>query len=268
MDPCVRGKRKGCADKIRLGDRGPRSFGKEPSAALDQKAFYRPELVITTSHVSLEAVLAQLENRTSWESYLLARGEDPSRPQTRVFVDPRTGTVTNLLGAFPLIPGNGVGNKVTAAGLARALGRPIAAVDGPTVAAAVRRFVEERRSLLGIDTRQFGEARVTQISVDLWQISIPQTFGGVPVRDGRLAASISHGNLVVIGTEVWADVRQASTSRLSAEGALAAGFAYADGRAEEFSTQKKTPRGTHTITIVGTSGSLSHTTTVELVVNQ
>jgi len=34
------------------------------------------------------------------------------------------------------------------------------------------------------------------------------------------------------------------------------------------STQKKTPRGTHTITIVGSSGTLSHTTTVQLDVTQ
>jgi hypothetical protein len=206
---------------------------REPTVALDQKAFYQPELVISTSHVPLEAVLVQLRNRAAWETYLISRGEDPSRPLSPVFVDPRTGTVTNLLGAFPLIPGNGVGNHVTSAGLARTLGRPVAALDASTVAAAVRRFAEDRRSLLGIDTRQLGEARVTQINADLWQVSIPQSFGGVPVRDGRLAASISHGNLVVIGTEIWADVRQSSAPRLSADDALAAGFAYAEGRVAE-----------------------------------
>src|SRR5574341_1101837 len=105
---------------------------KEPTAALDQKAFFRPELVISTSNVPLESVLAQLPNRQAWEAYLQSRGEDPSRLRMPVFVDPRSGTVSNLVGPFPLIPGNGVGNRLTLAALVRSLGRPIARVDAGT----------------------------------------------------------------------------------------------------------------------------------------
>jgi hypothetical protein len=74
--------------------------------------------------------------------------------------------------------------------------------------------------------------RSVQVNPDLWQVSIEQTYNGIPVRHGRLAASISHGNLVVIGTETWGDVRGLSTAaKVSAADALTAGFNHAGGRA-------------------------------------
>jgi len=204
---------------------------KEPSAVLDHKASFRPELSISSAHVPLEAVLSQLPNRDLWEAYLSQRGEDPARPSTRVYVDPRSGAVTNLIGAFPLLPGSGVGNRVTLAQLSRRLRRPVAAVDEKAVADLVLRYVAEHRGLLGIDTSQLGEPRVARVGPELWHVSIGQRFRSIPVRDGRLAASINHGNLVVIGTETWGDVRIDHLPRVGAEEALAAGFAYADGRA-------------------------------------
>ena len=54
------------------------------------------------------------------------------------------------------------------------------------------------------------------------------------VRDARLAATVSHGNLVLLGTESWGDVRGLDVNAaVSAEQALDAGFAYADGRSPE-----------------------------------
>ena len=54
------------------------------------------------------------------------------------------------------------------------------------------------------------------------------------VRDARLLATVNHGNLVLLGTEYWGDVRGLSVKpTLSAAQALDAGFAYADGRAPE-----------------------------------
>src|SRR4029079_13066755 len=50
---------------------------------------------------------------------------------------------------------------------------------------------------------------------------------------GQLVAAISHGNLVVIGTESWGDVRIDLSPRVSAEEAMATGFAFADGRTVE-----------------------------------
>ena len=196
---------------------------KEASGPLDQKAFYRPELTISTSHVPLEEVLIQLPNRAAWEGFFIARLEDPGQPQTRVFLDPRSGAVTNLMDSVPLVPGTGEGNDLTAE----------VPVDATMVTKALRQFVETRRQLLGIDTAQLGPEKVTQVSPDLWQVSIPQVYRGVRVRDARLAATISRGNLVLVGTETWGDVKLDAKPRLTAEHALAAGFAYADGGSSE-----------------------------------
>jgi hypothetical protein len=102
------------------------------------------------------------------------------------------------------------------------------------VEAALRTHLQTRRELLGIDLAQLGDARVTKVNEDLWQVHIPQRYQGVVVRDGRLLATINHGNLVLLGTETWGDVRGLDAKpRLSASQALDAGFAYADGRFPE-----------------------------------
>jgi trimeric autotransporter adhesin len=207
---------------------------KDLAAFLDLKAFYRPDLSISTSNAPLGDVLLQLPNRGAWEEYLASRGEDPASPGTAAWIDPRSGAATNLLGPFPLIPGDGAGNRVTLADLSRVLGREVSSVDADVVAALVRRFATTHRAILGIDTAQLGTARATQVTPDLWQVSIPQTFQGVRVRDARLAASISHGNLVVVGTETWGDVRLADAApTIPAAQAEDAAFAYAEGRAVE-----------------------------------
>ena len=199
---------------------------KEPVRDLDFKAFFVPELSISSSHAKLEEVLAGLPNREAWVTFLAGGREGFANPaEVKVWIDPRSGTATNILGAYPLIPGRGVGNRLTL----RAGG-----VDAGVVAAAVRGFIGQHATLLGIDVAQLGEARITQINPDLWQVYIPQVYQGIPVRHGHLAASISHGNLVTIGTDTWGNVAGLPAQpELSAEEALHAGFAFVDGPAGE-----------------------------------
>lgn len=200
---------------------------KEPSAFLDHKAFGRPELSISGSHVPLEDILARLPNRRAW----MAFREDPRHSRLPAFVDPRSGALSNLIGAFPLLPGSGAGNRLTMADVSRRLGRSVMAIDERAVADLVLGFVQRHRELLAIDTRQLGSARTTQVTPVLWQVSIPQQVNGVPVREGRLAATLSHGNLVVIGTETWGNARVNVTPEIEPEMAIEAGFAYVEGRA-------------------------------------
>jgi trimeric autotransporter adhesin len=204
---------------------------KEGGSYLDQKEFAKPELVLGSSHEPLEQALPRLPNRAAWESYLADRQAAGLGP-VQAFVDPRSGGVTNLMPALPLIPGRGRGNGLTLEDMSARLGRPVRAVDAGVVADATLRFVADHRTLLGVDSQQLGAARAVQVTPDLWQVSIPQTYHGVPVRYGRLAASIDHGNLVVVGTETWGNVRGLSTvPKIDAAAAMAAGFAYAGGRA-------------------------------------
>ncbi|HWN41975.1 MAG TPA: endopeptidase [Thermoanaerobaculia bacterium] len=203
---------------------------KDSSSYLGQREFFKPELYISSSHQTLEEVLHVLPNRSAWEGFLEVR-ENAGQSAVKVFIDPRSGAATNLIGAFPLLPGDGVGNAVGLGELSAQLGRSVQAVDGQVVTDAVLGFVNDHQALLAIDNTQLGTARTDQVTADLWQISIPQTYKGIPVRDARLAGSISHGNLVVLGTEVWGNVRGLDPNpSLTAADALVAGFTYAGGR--------------------------------------
>ncbi|HWM93299.1 MAG TPA: endopeptidase [Thermoanaerobaculia bacterium] len=201
----------------------------DSSSYLGQKAFFKPELVISSSHQAVEETLSVLPNKTAWEGFLSAQQINGGSFQA--FVDPRSGAATNLIGSFPLLPGDGIGNAVTLGEVGAKLGRPVQALDSNVVADAVLGFVKQHSSLIAVDLAQLGDVRADQITDNLWQVSIPQTYHGIRVRDGRLAASISHGNLVVLGTETWGDVRglDPNPSVTSAD-ALVAGFTYAGGR--------------------------------------
>ena len=183
---------------------------REARTSLDQKAFFRPELYVSSSHVALEDVLVHLPTRAAWDEFLTARGETARSTPLAVFIDPRSGAVSGLTGAFPIIPGDGVGNRLVAPNGA--------APDEAAVTRAVRQWVDAHKAVLGIDVAQLGNARTTPVRPDLWQVSIPQEVNGVPVRDARLAATISHGNLVTIGTEMWGNVRRLDRARDEAPG--------------------------------------------------
>jgi trimeric autotransporter adhesin len=202
---------------------------KDSPSYLGQKEFFKPELYISTSHEPVEEALDKLPNKTVWESFQADR-ELSGKPPVRAYIDPRSGAATNLMGPFPLVPGRGVGNRVTLQELSLRTGRAVTKVDDKAVADAVLDFVKGHKALIGIDSAQLGALRTVQVSPDIWQVSIPQTYKGVPVRYGRLAATLNNGNLVLIGSETWGDVRGLSTKpKLTSAEALSAGFAYAGG---------------------------------------
>ncbi len=202
---------------------------KQPGAYLDDKEFSKPELYISSSHQPLEQALPLLPNQADWQAFLAARA-DAGEPAVRAFIDPRSGAAASVIGAFPLVPGNGAGNHLTLADIGNRLDHAVQSIDAGVVAEAALRFVADHRKLLAVDTAQLGEVRAVQVTPDLWQVSIPQVFEGIPVRFGRLAASISHGNLVVIGAETWGDVYGLDTKpTVEASRALEIGFEFAGG---------------------------------------
>ena len=70
---------------------------------------------------------------------------------------------------------------------------------------------------------KFGYAEVNE---DLWQVSFPQEVSGVPVRGGRLLATISHGNIVLLGTETWGNVHVDTSPTIAADEAVKIGETY------------------------------------------
>ncbi|NMO18103.1 hypothetical protein HPC49_19240 [Pyxidicoccus fallax] len=193
-----------------------------PSArsALASQAFFKPELSIPSSQLPLDEALPRMGRpaATAWEDFFARNGRD-----FRVYVDPTTGTATNIMGAVPLIPGDGVGNKLTLEELRKQLGRSVSRVDAAVVAERVVQFIQAHHAALGVDVRQLGEPRVEQVTEHLWQVSIPQQHEGIPVRHGRLAATLSHGNLVLLGTESWSNVRLAPLPLVPADQAMLTG---------------------------------------------
>src|SRR5262249_5094090 len=153
---------------------------------------FKPELTISSSSVALDNIKDELVNRSAWDAFLQDRAGYAT--DVIVYVDPRSGSAVNIMGAYPLIPGTGFGNHVTLESLSRSIGRPVASVDEDAVGRAVMGFVRSHADVLGIDATQLGRPKATQVTPDLWQVHVPQQVRGIGVRYGRLMASISHGN--------------------------------------------------------------------------
>ncbi len=215
---------------------------KEPKASrtdLDAREFYRPDLRLSTSHVPFEAVENQLANRAAWTRFLAEHGATTGTDGTgtnapaglRAWFDPRSGTPVNILGAIPLLPGRGAGNDVTLERVAGLLGRPVAevALTPDVVGELLRRFVVRNADVFAIDPDQLGAVTAERVSDELWNVNVRQELGGIPVRWGRISATINNGNLVTIGTETWGDARVSTTPSIDIETALKAGFGHAGG---------------------------------------
>ncbi|WP_224361763.1 endopeptidase [Hyalangium versicolor] len=190
---------------------------------LSSKAFFKPELSLPITNTPLEEVQPQLSTlgTSAWNDFFKRNGKD-----FHVYVDPRTGTATAIQGVIPLIPGDGVGNTVTLNSMRQQLGRAVSQVNEAVVGDLIVKFIAENAAAIGVDPLQLGEPRVTQVTETLWQVHIPQQLNGVPVRDARVAAVISHGNLILLGTEAWAQPKVATKPAMTAQQAMASAGDY------------------------------------------
>ena len=198
---------------------------KKNPGPLEDREFFKPELYISTSHVGLEDVSVQLANRNEWDSFLGKNGLN-----FQIFLDPRSGTPSNVIGAIPMIPGNGFNNTLQKADLSNKLGRPINNVTAKVVGELMRGFLKENQAAFQIDLLQLGKVRAVQVSEDLWHINFPQVVNGITVREGRVSATINHGNLVTMGTEGWGNVKIDTKPKITSAAALEIGFKYVDGK--------------------------------------
>lgn len=201
---------------------------KRPDTDLSQKKFFRPEFYIGNSSVHYDpASLKTLPNGNALESFLARHGTG-----FELYFDARSGTPVNIIGRIPLLPGAGAGNQLKLRDVSGKLGRSVNKIDSRTVADLFQMFVTENQSVYGIDLRQMGQIKTTQINDYLWHVHVPQEINGIPVRYGRLTGTINHGNLILSGTENWGNVRIDTTPRIATHDAMRIGFQYAGGKFE------------------------------------
>jgi subtilisin-like proprotein convertase family protein len=206
---------------------------KADSNNLTAKEFFKPELRISSSNVPLDHGFESLANKSAWTEFAARYG------QPQVYLDPRSGAAASISTRVPLIPGNGVGNSLKISDVSSALGRKVGQIDPQIVGDLVHKFVVGNSLAIGIHAGQLGAVRAAQITDTLWNVSIPQVVNGVPVRYGHLIAVINNGNLVLLGTETWGNVRIPTTPKIDEAEALEFGFAFAGGRSADDSMWKK-----------------------------
>ncbi len=137
------------------------------------------------------------------------------------FYDVRGGRWGTLLPAAPVVPGTGVGNRLTWQGLG--LGAPTGdAAYKDAVWQAFRGYLAAHRAQLGIDAAELGPPSIGSYdNGGLVHINVDRVVNGVPVRRSFVKATINHGNLVLYGTQSWGAVDVSTTPRLSASQAQA-----------------------------------------------
>lgn len=205
-----------------------------PRPALDTKEFSKPDLTISSSNVALTTLQESLPNRAAWDRFRDAHGAD-----VHIYLDPRSGIPSGISLSVPTIPGSGVGNRLRPEDVERAVGREIDKIDGAVVAALVRGFLVRNREAFALDPSQLGAGIAEKVADHLWQVSFPQVVNGVPVRWSRVAATLNHGNLVLIGSETWGNVRIDTKPTIDAQQALELGFAFAGGKGAKDDLWKK-----------------------------
>ncbi len=194
------------------------------TATQSEKMFRQPELEVSFASLPLDKIRHQLPHG---HAQAVERFTGKHGPEFHFHIDPRSGIPTAVVGHIPLIPGPGRNNRLKAEEISRALGRPAASMDADTVSSLMKQFILENRDLMNMDGSQLGKVQAARVGEQLWQVQANQEVNGVPVRGSRLAATISHGNLVVFGTERWGNVRIATAPQIQAPEALRLGLQYA-----------------------------------------
>jgi trimeric autotransporter adhesin len=198
----------------------------ESKSAIGQRAFFLPELYISTSNVPVANVLDQLPNKAAWNQLLTAN--KGAAAGVAGYIEPRSGAASSIIGVFPLLPG--LGNSLTLGDVSSKLGRPVGAVNEAVVADLVAAFVREKAGVLGIDATQLGKVKAGASTPTLWHTAVPQVVNGVPVRDARVVVTIKHGNVILMGAEAWGNVHVGTAPAVDPESAMRLGFDFVGGR--------------------------------------
>ena len=135
------------------------------------------------------------------------------------FIDARGGQWATLWLKEPILPGDGVGNDLTWAALGESAA-PAASELGLAAWNGLVRYLDEHQAELRIQVDQLAPRAGVDADGQLIQIRALRQVNGVPVRGASLGATISHGNLILLGAEQWGKVEVSTVPTLSATDAM------------------------------------------------
>ncbi len=135
-------------------------------------------------------------------------------------VDARGGHWATLWLKRPLVPGTGVGNDLTWAELGLPAAPDLEAL-GEVAWDRFLAFLGDRRQQLRVDPAELEQRVGVASGGRLIQIYGSRRVDGVPVRGAGVAATVNHGNLILLGTERWGAIDVPTTPALSAAAATA-----------------------------------------------
>ncbi len=186
-------------------------------SALRQKTFRHPDLYIGNVYVPAT------ELPSSRAQDLAALGVEPAG----AYMDVRGGRWGTLMPKQALLPGDGRGNNLEweQSGLTA----PRNAAEHRELAwNALVGYLNQHQGALSIDAGELvSPGKVTiHNGGDLVQIHAARRVGGVEVRGSFLKATISHGNLILLGAGQWGDVGVASAPTISTSTAIGVATGY------------------------------------------
>ena len=133
----------------------------------------------------------------------------------------RGGRWATLYPVIPMIPGRGQGNNLTweaVSGFVPADNDAIVEVAWDQVA----RYIEQNANNLKIDLSELNHRGASHNDGQLVQFFANRTFGGLPVRGAGFTAVLNHGNLALMGSNAWGDIKLDLSPLHTAEQARAA----------------------------------------------
>ncbi|MEO8275156.1 MAG: hypothetical protein ABI639_02995 [Thermoanaerobaculia bacterium] len=135
------------------------------------------------------------------------------------FIDARGGQWATLWLSAPLIPGDGVGNDLTWAALGESQA-PAKSELGLSAWNGLVRYLDAHRAELRIPAEELTPRTSVDESGDFIQIRGLRQVNGVPVRGSSLVATVSHGNLILLGAEQWGKIDVSTEPSISASEAM------------------------------------------------
>jgi hypothetical protein len=188
----------------------------EPSRSIPigQKGYRHPSLVLGSRALPVSQLSATGSARSG------ERLQGLGLTTSEGFLDPKSDRWSTLLLAEPLLPGSGKGNSLPAHRVEGAL-----EVDSNRVAVeawnALRGYLEDNTEALRVDVDEIDDTPSVGVHDlgDRIQIHASRFVDGIEVRESSLTAVISHGNLVLLGFQVWGDVRVSTRPTINASSA-------------------------------------------------